>query len=371
MDTGDDDDEATFGDPPVAMANTRYPSSMGMTFGVDLERTRAIWVHPSAARYEPDGDPASATSWRRVPRELEPVPIAADQPRTDSVDLGDGLALFYRVRQPDADNAVSVTVVLVNRRSGTWPRDPDCFFQPELAARGEEDVECFVERRPAGAWTDDIELASYRLLYRHARNFAIGHGCAVDWPGVPDATHVAEVRTAVVPAFALNLADSNPDIPTGGLGMQKLASAAREDVLVDLGDLCHGYEQWIGDRRAEVADLAEDLLGVAVRHLEDCESALKRMRQGIAVLVMTTARGERLRSPTARCMRSVRARPGTNVGDREALRTRPRTTTGDRSSWPSSCCAFRASRTNTIRTARRPTCSGSRPEAERPRPTWD
>ena len=44
VDTADDDDEATFGDPPVAMANTRYPSSMGMTFG----------CRPAAGTDDPD-----------------------------------------------------------------------------------------------------------------------------------------------------------------------------------------------------------------------------------------------------------------------------------------------------------------------------
>lgn len=282
VDTADDGDEAAFGDPPVAMANTRYPSSMGMTFGVDLERAQTISLHPSAARYEPDGDPASAASWRRVVCELEPLAIAVDSPRTESVDVGGGLELYYRVRAPDAENAVSVTVALVNRRSGTWPRDPDCFFQPELVAASE--VDCFVERRPAGAWTDDIELASYRLLYRHARNFAVGHGCAVDWPDIPDATHLAEVRTSVVPAFALKLADSNPDIPTSGLGMHKLASASREVVLGDMGQICSGYEEWIAHRREEVADLDDDLIAIAERHLDDCVTALTRMRQGVALL---------------------------------------------------------------------------------------
>lgn len=307
VDTEEGDDEATFGDPPVAMANTRYPSSMGMTFGVDLDRTRSVLIHASAARYEPDGDPITATSWRRVACEIEPVTIALDEPKTDRVELGDSLELFYRVRLPDPDNAVSVTVALVNRRSGTWPRDPDCFFQPELVARDENDLECFVERRPVGMWTDDEELSSYRLLYRHARNFAAGHGCAVDWPDVPDATHLAEVRTSHVPAFALRLADSNPDISTSALGMGHLGSSTREDVLADLGELCAGYEVWIAARRAETVDLGSELSTIADRHLDDCETALARMRQGVA-LVGHDDRAWRAFGLANRAMHAQRAR---------------------------------------------------------------
>jgi hypothetical protein len=307
VDAEEGDDEAMFGDPPVAMANTRYPSSMGMTFGVDLHRTRTILIHPAAARYEPNGDPANASSWRRVPCELESVPVAVDRPRTDKANLGDGLELYYRVRAPDREGAVSVTVALVNRRSGTWPRDPDCFFQAALVARGEGDAECFVERRAAGAWADDVELASYRLLYRHARNFATGHGCAVDWAEIPDATHLAEIRTAVVPAFALKLADSNPDIPTSGLGMRKLASAPHAEVLSDLGNLCVGYERWIAERQQEVGDLDDDLGEIAGRHLKDCETALKRMYQGVSLLAQD-ARAAQAFALANRAMHAQRAR---------------------------------------------------------------
>src|SRR4051812_30413158 len=104
VDTPDGDDDAGFGDPPVALANARYPSSMGLTFAVDLSRADSLRIHPSAARYEPDGDPATASSWRRIPCEIDPVTVAVDEPSIGRVDLGEGLELFYRVRNRDADD---------------------------------------------------------------------------------------------------------------------------------------------------------------------------------------------------------------------------------------------------------------------------
>src|SRR5438128_5503894 len=35
VDVSDDDDDASIADPPVALANVRYPSSMGISFAVD------------------------------------------------------------------------------------------------------------------------------------------------------------------------------------------------------------------------------------------------------------------------------------------------------------------------------------------------
>ncbi len=42
VDVADEGDESSFGDPPVAMANTRYPSSVGVTVAV-TSRCRTSW----------------------------------------------------------------------------------------------------------------------------------------------------------------------------------------------------------------------------------------------------------------------------------------------------------------------------------------
>src|SRR4051794_4208461 len=47
-------DESAAADPPVAMANVRNPSSIGITFAVAPDATR-VFVHVDAARYEPSG----------------------------------------------------------------------------------------------------------------------------------------------------------------------------------------------------------------------------------------------------------------------------------------------------------------------------
>src|ERR1035438_7934228 len=90
IDVPDDDggEEGTAPDPPVAMANVRFPSSMGLTFAVDSVTTDSVVVAIKAARYEKVASDASSTSptrrprrgglgptepWRRIPLECEPV----------------------------------------------------------------------------------------------------------------------------------------------------------------------------------------------------------------------------------------------------------------------------------------------------------
>src|SRR5262249_53540317 len=50
-DLADDDSEEFAPDPAIAMANVRFPSSMGLTFAVDTSVAPAISVLVSAAQY--------------------------------------------------------------------------------------------------------------------------------------------------------------------------------------------------------------------------------------------------------------------------------------------------------------------------------
>lgn len=292
IESPDDGDEAAFGDPPVAMANTRYPSSMGITFAVDSAVTDGIVVTLDAARYEPDGDPASADSWTRRPLEMVQVSIPTSQPDTRRAEVSDGLEVYWRVRKPDDQGAVAVTVALVNRRTGAWPRDPDCFFQPSIEVQGMSSAPCFVERRSHEIWTDDEELLSYRLLYRHAKSFAVGHGCAADWDDADDVSHVSAIRSAFIPSYALRLADSNSKISSAALSMRALADGERRQTVRALRSFCQGYGDWIEEQRRAVDQLPEELRYIARRHLDDlgqpeprsCAQTLKRMFEGVDVL---------------------------------------------------------------------------------------
>src|SRR5260370_28057773 len=52
VDLTDDDDDTAVADPPVAMANVRYPSSMGLSFAGDSSQSPQIVVQVHAGRYQ-------------------------------------------------------------------------------------------------------------------------------------------------------------------------------------------------------------------------------------------------------------------------------------------------------------------------------
>ena len=85
---GAEADDSGVEDSPIAQALMRYPSSMGMTFTVDVAKTSMVGIKIEAARYVPSVDPdenAAPTrpswrqrkvrpkSWMRTPLVEEPL----------------------------------------------------------------------------------------------------------------------------------------------------------------------------------------------------------------------------------------------------------------------------------------------------------
>src|SRR5690606_20289934 len=95
------------------------------------------------------------------------------------------LQLFYRVRPADEHGHVAVTLVLVNvfrfdySEADIPLRDAYAFYQAGLCVTSPlVNRAPFVERPFVADLGHDEDLESYRLLYRHAKEFAVGHGCS-------------------------------------------------------------------------------------------------------------------------------------------------------------------------------------------------
>ncbi|KAA6217858.1 helicase-related protein [Streptomyces filamentosus] len=295
----------------VGASASRRPSAMGLTFAVDPDESPSIVVHAQAALYEPtdaEGRPVPARraearttsdqqeQWRRRVLSLPSttIDVSTPDPKID-VPLGDRAALRVNVRRPHpTSGTVTVTVTLVNtQRVGEHDlQDAASLFQCGLTVRATNGSSAFVERTAPGAAHDD-EVATSRLLHRHAPTFAVGHGCAAvwDWPAPPVGmtesrkAAVTEVRTEFLPAVEVLLADSNPEIDSSSLSMLALAEGSDTDVLDALETLAAGYEQWIDRKRTEAVALRGTQYGPpALEQVETCREALRRIRAGIALL---------------------------------------------------------------------------------------
>ncbi|MDT7842913.1 helicase-related protein [Streptomyces justiciae] len=294
----------------VGAAGSRRPSSMGLTFAV-APATEAIVVSARAAVYEPtdaDGKPISARraearttsdqreQWRRKELALaeQRIDVTKPDPKWQE-DIAPGVALRANVRRPDASTGtVTITVTLVNTHRVGERELQDAFslFQCGLTIRAVDGSTAFVER-PAPTAAHDPEVATSRLLHRHAPTFAVGHGCAAEWDwtpppiGVTDTVvpAVTEVRSEFVPTVEVLLTDSNPEIDDSTLSMLGLAEGSDAEILAALRALADGYERWIARKKTEADALAGDMHEKPARdQVEACREALGRIRTGIELL---------------------------------------------------------------------------------------
>ncbi|MFJ7412064.1 helicase-related protein [Streptomyces sp. NPDC098077] len=295
----------------AAQVGDRRPSSMGLTFAVDPKVAPRLVVRTEAAAYDPvdaEGRPVEAERarartvseqkehWRRREMSIREVIVDVTVPHRDRLDdLHEGAALDVVVRPPaPSSGTVTVTVTLINTRQvGKYAlQDAFCLYQPRLTVTTESD-ELGIVDRPSERRGLDPEVATSRLLHRHAPTFAVGHGCSADWDWTPppvgekniDRAAITTVRTEFVPTHDVLLTDSNPEIDDSALTMEGLATRPESEILSALNDLMAGYAEWIDRKEVEAkAFRGTQHEAPAREQIEHCRTALGRMRRGIRVL---------------------------------------------------------------------------------------
>jgi hypothetical protein len=280
VDESDDSDETTYADPPVSLANTRYPSSLGFTFAVDITTADRINLAVTTARYAPLAEDEAA-QWRRIPLSfsIDDFDVSPSSVGQGERELEPGLHLYHRIRAADDEGVTAVTLILINRRHApAGKRDADSYYQVKLTVDA-DGRPAFTQRSAADLPVSDEDLESYRLIYRNVRSYAVGHGTSVSWIE-EDTGRASEVATNAVPRYELLLADSNPEIPNDGLSMLALSGADRVATVGALRLLTDGYDAWIASLEGRVNTLPESLRDVAREHITTCRGALERMRSG-------------------------------------------------------------------------------------------
>lgn len=134
----------------------------------------------------------------------------------------------------------------------------------------------------------DDEEESLALLYRETETFAIGHGCAADWTANANRASAVTITGECLPTF--ETPSVTPDIrrkdrSTIDVPMALLAGLIPgNDGISALREVVGAYEQWIDERKTEIALLAAKHRASAERHLKECARCADRMRDGIDFL---------------------------------------------------------------------------------------
>lgn len=270
----DSDEEAGAAEPEPKRKNV-FPASLGLSVIVPAEtrELRATLRYANYERVDPEerdqgeseraGKEKARKVWRRQP--IGPV--------TEVIDLEDpglaepgiavqndrGLRLVAQVQELPAGSgappgARAVALFLVNYRApddAPGQRDSAYVFQVELAL---ECAEGFVPRPDrSGSDTTDRDEQIADLQFRHAVDYAVGHGVSVKVPKGSPGGEVTRVETCWLPSYEVRpvVAHGEPGVTVDMDQLAALRSA--EAVREHLGRLPRAYEEWIeGQRRIEL-----------------------------------------------------------------------------------------------------------------------
>lgn len=287
-------------------ANSYRQSSCGFTFTVDSSNA-SIRLRVCAAYYVPspvpEGEPPSPSrEWTRVPFSFEHLLSTFEYGKLKEVyrfqknqaNPNDALVLKVLVRPPGEDGSVMITASIVNlntmgNSSEQIQTSSSSYFQVGIEATCE--TGSFVARKFKRLDGMDYDKISAYLLYSHAPEYAIGHGCAASWApssGIPRA-----IRTDFMPSFdvlpMIDGAERHAGMPTLFVHEFALPHVLSEaDLIAKLKSLCDGFESWIiTTRDTKLPSVGAEFRDVAERQLNECHTVLSRMRAGVNALVLS------------------------------------------------------------------------------------
>ena len=287
----DDSNQAPSDDEPeldsgALISASSNPSSIGMTFVVKIGESIALQV--KAAKYTPEKDPTNQyTIWKRHELEIQPIIYQVTVSKNEPIPVPgtDNLELLVRVRE--RGSTAVVTVTLINRyktESKAHISAEHCFFQPSIEASAEDGkTSIFLARQINRAGLQDPDRELYDLLYRHAPEFAIGHGCSVEWESEDNQT-ATHVHTAIIPGYEILQISPDSAVEYKALEMKFLASAKKKQLVEELQKISSAYAIWISEQKNLIPALPGKMQTVATKNTEKCSQVLARIESGITLL---------------------------------------------------------------------------------------
>lgn len=305
---GEDSNEDT--SPPLITGFS--PSSMGLSFLIDVS-VQALRVYITWGDYRREKGVETDQLWRRYHQDgvVDGVPVGKPGaiPRTilssastnaPGVQISgvDDLEIALEGVVHDFAGYRAVSLFLVNRRTKRPLEDPTkderWIYQPKLIVTTADSAPVFVAkdfRSDPLLADDDGETATNELLYRHAREFATGHGVAAGWePPTENRRRTTAVYTEFIPSHEVPiLIASSEEAGDAILDMRDLAEAGTPEELVEyLRPMIDAYDAWVkGISQASMAaEIQADaaLRDAAKENIEHCQECAARIRAGLDLL---------------------------------------------------------------------------------------
>ena len=287
-------------DVNAQISRISYPSSIGLTCNVKNDVDEIVLEIEYAKYNRLDSD-----KWRfqRIPiknseNKIISMPIKLIERNSKPEPIGDKTAsINYHIRK--INEGFIISVFLRNNLSQTNSKqDPtQCIYQPVIRLRSKNSTdEVFRDASIRSlSENDPSELQLYQLLFRHKKQFGVGHGCSVTWnhKDINDFTSMVEttfIPQYEVPKIASN--DNDKDVnDLKALDMKFLSDmenfADYEKHLLEIYDL---YGIWI-----RKLTMPTNFKEICESQIEECKKTRERIKKGISLVSSNKEIGEAFR----------------------------------------------------------------------------
>lgn len=280
-------------DLDLTLANSREQSTIGLSFRAHLPVGSRLRIDASFGVYSPIAvqvadkkitwwlrRSVTAVGWFTAEALTQSAGRRIVSPQAWDVDGPDAIAIELRAFSRMIDGQRLVTVTVTNRSSGAG--NAATLFQSGFSLSGVDGVVVLPYRERRLAAELGAEEQTLRLLYRNQQTFAIGHGCAADWPRETGSS-VDTLHATALPSY--EAPSVTPDIIARDgsrlrVDMRALAQPDYAEAEEQVRELLASYEAWIEARVGEIADLPAGLQPAAEQQLAECRLALGRMQAG-------------------------------------------------------------------------------------------
>lgn len=279
----EDSSEAESVAPP---RNSFKPSSLGLTFtvrnGVGFKVSTG-----TSARYVKAEAAAGPAKWMRRPLGIVLRLTSGD--KAASVSYPDkGVRVHVVARATDVFTTYTLSLVNESTVDSTADYPATLLYQSQLLVECDEPA--FLSRQASVVGGAD-EAAVNEMLYRHRKEFAVGHGVAALWNDDAPA-QVSRIWTDWMPVQVVestsvdghaSLRDFLAEHPHA-FSAEWLAGAKREEIVPALKAFLVSYGDWIAKVESRYAASAPGHETAAIAQVEQCRRALRRMEAGLAAL---------------------------------------------------------------------------------------
>lgn len=287
----------------IGLANSFLPSAMGFSCfskipkdGFTIKVNVGVYEIKEYSYQKEDATTITRKAYYRISLDQEfglganEIPTQSgksiDKILTDKNGNAINLKLNIRNRthgnESDRDTHL-LTFTLINLNTGGTEniKNEDCFFQVSFSVGANE--KCFCPYRAAASKTDKDDEKSNLLLFREKKTFAVGHGCSPSWND-NDIEFTNSIITEAIPAYEIKPIVPN-ELKSVELKMFDFCDLSDKDITANLIKLNTEYEAWISKQeKIANAELKDELLETALRHIQSCRSCLQRMKEGVDLL---------------------------------------------------------------------------------------